>query len=171
MARHGAMVPLVAQIHLSFRDVCRIQLFAEPTRSDQGFCLPCATPKKDALRLRPMIAAQTKITIPTWRKVISRVLTIVVVALVLGYGIRHLSAALERSSAPAGFGRGMLQGAMMPCALPNLLVGHDVSIYNQNNTGVPYKLGYTCGVNTCGAVFFGLFFLRVNRLRKHWRRT
>ncbi len=57
----------------------------------------------------------------------------------------------------------------MPCALPNLLVGKDVSIYNENNNGVRYKLGYTCGVNACGAIFFGLFFLRLSRMRKHFR--
>ena len=55
---------------------------------------------------------------------------------------------------------------LMPAALPNLLVGSDVVIYAQNNTGVSYKLGYTMGVNVCGAVFFGFFFWRLNRWRK-----
>jgi len=54
----------------------------------------------------------------------------------------------------------------MPCALPNLLVGNDVAIYAENNTGRTYKLGYTVGVNGCGAIFFGIFFWRVNRWRK-----
>jgi hypothetical protein len=63
-----------------------------------------------------------------------------------------------------------MQGALMPCALPNLLVGHDVVIYSQDNTGVSYKLGYTCGVNACGAVFFGVFFWRLNRWRKGVKR-
>lgn len=118
-----------------------------------------------------MIAAQAKLAQPhsTLRRLLARTVGIVIVAFLIGYGMRHASIALERSASPAGFGRGMLQGALMPCALPNLLVGNDVSIYNQNNTGVPYKLGYTCGVNACGAVFFGLFFLRLNRWRKHFR--
>lgn len=106
--------------------------------------------------------------ISTWRKILQRTISILLVAFVLGYGMRHASAVLERSRAPAGFCRGMLQGALMPCALPNLLMGNDVSIYNVNNTGVSYKLGYTCGVNGCGAIFFGLFFLRVNRWRKRF---
>lgn len=116
-----------------------------------------------------MIAAQVKPAVPaqTWRKLLKRTLLLLAAAFLIGWGMRHSSAALERSTRPAGFGRGLLQGALMPCALPNLLVGSDVSIYNQNNTGVPYKLGYTCGVNACGAVFFGLFFLRLNRWRKH----
>ena len=49
--------------------------------------------------------------------------------------------------APAGFARGLVHGALMPIALPNLLVGNDVTIYAANNTGLRYKLGYTCGVN------------------------
>ena len=54
----------------------------------------------------------------------------------------------------------------MPMAMPNLLVGRDVMIYSQNNTGVMYKLGYTAGVNGCGAIFFGVLFWRVNRLKR-----
>jgi hypothetical protein len=97
--------------------------------------------------------------------VASRLVSILILALVVGYGMRHTAAALERNTSPAGFVRGLLQGALMPCALPNLLVGSDVSIYNVNNTGLRYKLGYTCGVNACGAIFFGAFFWRVNRWR------
>lgn len=118
-----------------------------------------------------MIATQAKPATPAenWRKLLKRTVWFLLLVFVLGYGMRHTSAALERNPAPAGFGRGMLQGALMPCALPNLLVGSDVSIYNEHNTGVPYKLGYTCGVNACGAIFFGLFFLRLNRWRKRLR--
>jgi hypothetical protein len=72
---------------------------------------------------------------------------------------------MEKSNRPAGFTRGLLQGALMPMAMPNLLVGKDVIIYAQRNTGVSYKLGYTAGVNGCGLIFFGLFFWRVSRLR------
>lgn len=120
-----------------------------------------------------MIATQVKPAAPTetWRKLLKRTAWVLLIVFVLGYGMRHTAAALERSPDPAGFGRGMLQGALMPCALPNLLFGHDVSIYNPNNTGVPYKLGYTCGVNACGAIFFGLFFLRLNRWRKRFNKS
>jgi hypothetical protein len=55
----------------------------------------------------------------------------------------------------------------MPLALPNLLVGDDVTIYAPENVGRPYKLGYTVGVNGCGLLFFGFFFWRVRR----WRRV
>jgi len=98
--------------------------------------------------------------------VLARTIGVLLAACVIGYGMRHAAAAIERRPGPAGFARGLLQGALMPAALPNLLVGQNITIYSGNNNGVPYKLGYTCGVNTCGAVFFGLFFLRLSR----WRR-
>ena len=60
----------------------------------------------------------------------------------------------------------LLHGALMPLALPNLLVGRDVPIYAEHNTGRTYKLGYTAGVNGCGLLFFGFFFRRLAR----WRR-
>ncbi len=82
-----------------------------------------------------------------------------------------IAAVLNRSNNsmgghPAGFGRGVLDGALMPGTLPPLLLGRDVVIYAPLNTGRTYKLGYTVGVNGCGAIFFGLFFWRVQR----WRR-
>jgi len=58
---------------------------------------------------------------------------------------------------------------MMPCAMPSLLIGKDVSIYTQNNNGRPYKLGYTVGVNLCGLAFFGSSFYRISRLKKNLR--
>jgi cyanate permease len=100
------------------------------------------------------------------RKILLRILTIVAVAAFVGLLMRGLTALMEHAHGPAGFLRGLAQGALMPCALPNLLVGRDVTIYAANNTGLTYKLGYTVGVNTCGAIFFGIFFWRLNRWRK-----
>lgn len=101
-----------------------------------------------------------------WIKIIRRALTTLLMAAVIGWIVHQIARQLDRSPEPAGFVRGMLQGALMPAAMPNLLVGSDVTIYAQNNTGIPYKLGYTVGVNACGAVFFGFFFVRLNRIRK-----
>jgi hypothetical protein len=100
------------------------------------------------------------------RKILNRVLTFLLVAACVGIFMRHMSVILSRSTEPAGFVRGMLQGALMPGALPNLLVGSDVTIYETHNTGRTYKLGYTVGVNACGAIFFGWFFWRVSKWRK-----
>jgi hypothetical protein len=101
-----------------------------------------------------------------WLKILTRVVAILILATAIGVTLNFIGKTLERDSRPAGFSRGVLQGALMPMALPNLLVGRDVTIYSQNNTGITYKIGYTFGVNACGALFFGLFFWRVNRWRK-----
>lgn len=100
------------------------------------------------------------------QKILKRVFSFLLVAACIGFGIRQTSNLLSRSTEPAGFVRGMLQGALMPGALPNLVVGNDVVIYAPNNTGRTYKLGYTLGVNACGALFFGWFFWRVSKWRK-----
>jgi hypothetical protein len=105
---------------------------------------------------------------PAWRawRVYARLTIVLLVAFSIGAGLNRVGAALDRTGRPAGFPRGVVQGALMPMALPNLLFGKDVVIYSLNNTGVGYKLGYTTGVNTCGAIFFGFFFWRINRWRK-----
>src|SRR6267378_6064323 len=82
-----------------------------------------------------------------WWKFALRLAAFLILAMLIGWILNRVSNSLERSSQPAGFGRGMLQGALMPMALPNLLVGNDVIIYSRNNTGRTYKLGYTAGVN------------------------
>jgi hypothetical protein len=65
---------------------------------------------------------------------------------------------LYRPEVQAGFWLGSAHGALMPIALPSLLVGQDVPIFTANNTGRTYKLGYIAGINLCGLVFFGLAF-------------
>ena len=94
-----------------------------------------------------------------------RVICILAVATCIGWGLNHSAASLNRDTRPSGFGRGMVQGALMPLALPNLLLGKDVAIYAIHNTGRTYKLGYTLGVNLCGLIFFGFFFWRLRKLR------
>lgn len=115
-----------------------------------------------------MIEAESKVAEPPVKRrtVFRRIATFLIAAACVGLLMRHMSVSVAKSTEPAGFLRGTLQGALMPCALPNLLVGNDVIIYAPNNTGRTYKLGYTFGVNACGAIFFGLFFWRVSR----WRR-
>ena len=101
-----------------------------------------------------------------WAKALLRLGCLLLAAAAIGALLNRVAANLDRSERPAGFARGMLQGALMPMSMPNLLVGKDVTIYSQNNTGVSYKLGYTAGVNGCGAIFFGFFFWRLNQWRK-----
>jgi hypothetical protein len=99
-------------------------------------------------------------------RLLARVVCLFIVAAAIAWALNRTAAGLNRDQTPAGLGRGMLQGAMMPLALPNLAMGKDVVIYSPNNTGRTYKLGYTLGVNVCGLIFFGIFFWRVNRWRK-----
>lgn len=98
-------------------------------------------------------------------RILIRIGCVLAAAFAIGWTLNQVSARMEKSARPAGFARGMLQGALMPMAMPNLMAGRDVVIYSPRNTGVSYKLGYTAGVNVCGAIFFGLFFWRVSRWR------
>jgi len=102
-----------------------------------------------------------------WAKIVARVLFFLLLAIVIGRMLNLIGHSMEKNPHSAGFSRGIVQGALMPMALPNLLVGNDVTIYSQNNTGLTYKLGYTAGVNAAGALFFGFFFWRLNR----WKRA
>jgi hypothetical protein len=100
---------------------------------------------------------------------VRRFLLVLLVGSTLLWLVHRSSERLDRDLRPAGFSRGVLHGALMPLALPNLLFGRDVSIYAVNNTGRLYKLGYTVGVNGSGALFFGLAFWRLTRWRSRNR--
>jgi len=117
--------------------------------------------------LSPMTATTVNISsVPRARRnLVSLLAAILLLAFVIGWILNRVAEQLDRSNRPAGFVRGLIQGALMPASMPNLLIGHDVVIYAENNNGVYYKLGYTMGVNACGAVFFGLFYWRLKRWR------
>ena len=102
---------------------------------------------------------------PAW-KIVVRLLVVLAFALTMGLVLNRSAAGVNGGEHPAGFARGLLHGALMPLALPGLLAGKDVAIYAANNAGRTYKLGYTTGVNACGAVFFGIFYWRVSRWRQ-----
>jgi hypothetical protein len=101
-----------------------------------------------------------------WWRLPARLALVVAMASSAGWLLNQSIESIEKRSEPAGFLHGMFHGAAMPCALPGLLVGKELIIYAPNNTGRIYNLGYTVGVNSCGAVFFGLFYWRLHR----WRR-
>ena len=111
---------------------------------------------------------QAKVSTPlqTGGKILKRLLVLFAVATAFTWVLNHSSAPAGTDAPPAGFAQGMLHGALMPGALPHLLLGEDVTIYSPHNSGRLYKLGYTVGVNGCGAIFFGIFFWRVGRWRK-----
>ena len=78
------------------------------------------------------------------------------ICLVLGLLQGWAASRFYRADYVAGFHVGMLQGALMPAALPALLMGNDVPIYAAANVGRLYKIGYILGINICGTVFFGV---------------
>ncbi len=121
-------------------------------------------PRATMSNIQPVPPAATLAT--RLLRLLLRLLTVAVVAISLGWVVQRSSALLDRNASPAGFARGLLHGAIMPMAMPNLLIGQEVTIYAPNNTGRFYKLGYTAGVNGCGLIFFGYFFWRVNRTRR-----
>ena len=86
------------------------------------------------------------------RRLLLRVLGFLLLATCIGWALNQAGRLLEQHGKRAGFAMGIVQGALMPLALPNLAIGKDVTIYSANNTGRNYKLGYTMGVNVCGLI-------------------
>ena len=97
------------------------------------------------------------------RRLAKKAATLVLAGLVLGFGYDWAAPRFYGPERVAGFRLGILHGALMPVALPSLLLGKDVPIYAERNEGRVYKLGYIAGINACGFVFFGLAFWRPAR--------
>jgi hypothetical protein len=95
-----------------------------------------------------------------------RIIALTVVALVLCFSQSWASSRYYQPDYVAGFPTGLLEGALMPAALPGLVSGKDVPIYAPNNLGRPYKIGYIVGLNTCGTMFFGIAFWQPRRKRQ-----
>jgi hypothetical protein len=92
--------------------------------------------------------------------------TLVLLGLVFGFGYDWAAPRFYSPDRLAGFRLGVLHGALMPVALPSLLLGRDVPIYAANSTGRTYKLGYIAGINLCGLVFFGAAFRQPRKQRE-----
>ncbi len=95
---------------------------------------------------------------PGLRRLIVKILILVVLGLVLGFAYDWATPRLYGADRLAGFRLGVVHGALMPVALPALLLGKDVPIYALNNSGRIYKIGYIAGINLCGLLFFGVAF-------------
>jgi hypothetical protein len=98
-------------------------------------------------------------------------LRLFLVGLVLGWLYAWAAPVAYPKTRPLGFGYGMAHGALMPMALPSLLMGKEVEIFAPNHNGRPYKIGYIAGINLCGLVFFGLGFARPPGKREPERRN
>ncbi|MFZ0829082.1 MAG: hypothetical protein WAO02_16840 [Verrucomicrobiia bacterium] len=103
-------------------------------------------------------------TLPARRKFwFTKIATFLTASALLGWSYGWSSARAFPKGKTFGFGYGMLHGALMPLALPSLLLGRDVEIFAADNSGRLYKIGYICGINACGLAFFGPLFWRPKR--------
>lgn len=89
---------------------------------------------------------------------LTKALSLTLVGLIFGFAYGWAAPRLYQPEVQPGFWLGTVHGALMPIALPSLLLGKDVPIYAPRGTGRLYKLGYIAGINLCGLVFFGLAF-------------
>jgi hypothetical protein len=94
-----------------------------------------------------------------------KIIALTVISLALIFGQSWASTRCYRPDYAAGFYTGLLEGALMPAALPGLLAGKDVPIYAPNNDGRGYKIGFIVGLNTCGTFFFGIAFWQPRKRR------
>jgi len=94
------------------------------------------------------------------KTILRKVVTLAAVTVIFGWLYSWASPWAFAPNRTAGFKYGLLHGAMMPLSLPSLVIGRDVPIYDPNNSGRIYKIGYICGVNICGLVFIGPLFWR-----------
>jgi hypothetical protein len=94
------------------------------------------------------------------RQLAVKITALVVLALLLGFVQDWMTSRYYEPERVAGFHLGVIHGALMPAALPTLLMGKDVAIYAPANEGRSYKIGYILGINLCGTLFFGFAFWR-----------
>ena len=97
--------------------------------------------------------------------ILIKAVALTVISLGLCFTQSWASTRLYQPEYVAGFRTGLLEGALMPAALPGLMSGKDVPIYAPNNIGRGYKIGYILGLNTCGTMFFGVAFWKPRRKR------
>lgn len=94
------------------------------------------------------------------KMLVRKLVTLAIVTFIFGYFYSWASPWAFPPKRTVGFGFGCLHGALMPLSLPSLVVGRDVPIYDTDNAGRLYKIGYICGVDVCGIIFIGPLFWR-----------
>jgi hypothetical protein len=111
----------------------------------------------------PPTPDQARISSARQRLWLKKIIYFLTASLLLGWFYGWASPRAFPKDKTFGFGYGMLHGALMPLALPSLLLGQDVEIFATDNSGRLYKIGYICGINVCGLSFFGPLFWRPRR--------
>ncbi|MGA2245267.1 MAG: hypothetical protein ABSH48_09725 [Verrucomicrobiota bacterium] len=95
-----------------------------------------------------------------------KVVALTAISLALGFTYNFASTRYYQPDYLAGFRTGLVEGAVMPAALPVLMAGRDTPIYAANNAGRGYKIGFILGLNTSGTIFFGVAFWQPRRKRR-----
>jgi hypothetical protein len=108
----------------------------------------------------PSISDPAPIPAARWKLWLTKIAWFLIATLLFGAFYGWASPRAFPKDKNFGFGYGMLHGALMPLALPSLVMGQDVEIFATDNSGRIYKIGYICGINVCGLVFFGPLFWR-----------
>jgi len=154
---------------LRFRSPCLIQIRPGAVREQAGkrpchllICLLRGGFLEQLCRMNTPEPTQTTTSIPrsTLKEVTVKIAILVLLGLLLGLGHGWAASRLYSPTRIAGFHTGVVEGALMPAAMPSLLMGKDLPIYAPNNTGRCYNIGFLLGINTCGTVFFGIAFWR-----------
>ena len=94
-----------------------------------------------------MPPSATQVSRLRWQRIVFRLSLVAFGLWLSGWLLHRLATAAAEAGEPPGFAGGALHGALMPMALPRLLLGFDAEIYAARNSGRTYKIGYTCGVN------------------------
>jgi hypothetical protein len=108
-------------------------------------------------------AAQPIVHRTRLRRWLGKLVSLIILGLVTGLAYDWAAPKVYRPEHMAGFWMGALHGGFMPIAAPSLLMGKNVPIFTEHNTGRGYKLGYIAGINLCGLLFFGLAFWQPRR--------
>ena len=118
--------------------------------------------------LRPTLTPVTNPVRPSWpRRLLLQIIRFVLVGVLLAWLYVWSAPLIYRQKSVPGFWLGCAHGALMPMALPSLLMHQDVPIYALVNRGRSYKIGYIAGINACGFVVFGLLFWKPGRKLKN----
>ena len=124
------------------------------------FCLRATGEENHAVVEMPSTSNPAQTLTARQKLWLKKIAYFLVASLLLGWFYGSTESRAFPKNQTMGFGYGMLHGALMPLALPSLLMGQDVEIFATDNSGRPYKIGYICGINLCGLSFFGPLFWR-----------
>jgi len=111
------------------------------------------------------VNAETPACLSQKQVLVIKIIALTVISLTLCFTYDWVSTRYYRPDYVAGFRTGLVEGALMPAALPGLMGGKDLPIFAPNNVGRGYKIGYILGLNTCGTFFYGVAFWQPRRRR------